>query len=81
MDEMSSITPEDLAASREGFASERVNEVAKNAVTASGIRAAARASPQTRWASTSRSRRATAATRSAPAAAGCSRASTPCATA
>ena len=42
MDEMSSITPEDLAASREGFASERVNEVAKNAVTASGIRAAAR---------------------------------------
>ena len=42
MDEMSSITPEDLADSREGFASERVNAVAKNAVTASGIRAAAR---------------------------------------
>lgn len=42
MDEMSSITPEDVADSREGFASERVNEVAKNAVTASGIRAAAR---------------------------------------
>ena len=42
MDEMSSIAPEDLADSREGFASERVNAVAKNAVTASGIRAAAR---------------------------------------
>lgn len=42
MDEMSSITPEDLADSREGFASECVNAVAKNAVTASGIRAAAR---------------------------------------
>ena len=42
MDEMSSIAPEDLADSREGFASECVNAVAKNAVTANGIRAAAR---------------------------------------
>ena len=42
MDEMSSITPEDLADSRERFGAERVNAVAKNAVTASGIRAAAR---------------------------------------
>lgn len=42
MDKMSSITPEDLADSRERFGAERVNAVAKNAVTASGIRAAAR---------------------------------------
>ncbi|MDD6602044.1 C1 family peptidase, partial [Parafannyhessea umbonata] len=42
MDKMSSITPEDLADSRERFGAERVNAVAKNAVTSSGIRAAAR---------------------------------------
>jgi bleomycin hydrolase len=42
MDEKSSITPEDLADSRERFGAERVNAVAKNAVTSSGIRAAAR---------------------------------------
>ncbi|MCI1289904.1 MAG: aminopeptidase, partial [Olsenella sp.] len=42
MDEKSSITPEDLAASRERFGAERVNAVAKNAVTSNGIRSAAR---------------------------------------
>lgn len=42
MDEMRSVVPDDLAASREGFFAERANVVAKNAVTSCGIRAAAR---------------------------------------
>ena len=42
MDDLTSITADDLAASHENFSAERVNVVAKNAVTASGIRAAAR---------------------------------------
>ena len=42
MDEMASVTADDLAAAKADFAAERANVVAKNAVTASGIRAAAR---------------------------------------
>jgi aminopeptidase C len=42
MDDLTSITSDDLAASHENFSAERVNIVAKNAVTANGIRAAAR---------------------------------------
>ena len=42
MNEMKSVTADDLAAAREEFFSERANVVAKNAVTSSGIRAAAR---------------------------------------
>ena len=42
MDELKSVTADDLAASHENFSAERANVVAKNAVTASGIRAAAR---------------------------------------
>lgn len=42
MDEMTSITADDLAAAREEFRSERVNVVAKNAVSSCGITAAAR---------------------------------------
>lgn len=42
MDELISITADDLACARKDFASERANIVARNAVTASGIRAAAR---------------------------------------
>lgn len=42
MDEMASVTVDDLAAAREEFFSERANVVAKNAVSSAGIRAAAR---------------------------------------
>ena len=42
MDEMTSVTADDLAAARDDFFAERANVVAKNAVSASGIRAAAR---------------------------------------
>ena len=42
MDQMKSVTPVDLAASRDEFFSERANVVAKNAVSSVGIRAAAR---------------------------------------
>ena len=42
MEAATPVTAEALAAAREGFFSERANVVAKNAVTASGIRAAAR---------------------------------------
>ena len=42
MDEMASVTADDLAAAREEFLSERANVVAKNAVSSNGIRAAAR---------------------------------------
>ncbi len=42
MDETASITADDLAAAREAFFSERANVVAKNAVTSSGLVAAAR---------------------------------------
>lgn len=42
MDEMTSVTADDLAAAREDFFAERANVVAKNAVSSSGIRAAAR---------------------------------------
>ncbi len=42
MDEMTSVTADDLAAARADFFAERANVVAKNAVSASGIRAAAR---------------------------------------
>ena len=42
MDEMQSVTTDDLEAARERFASERANVVAKNAVTAQGIRQVAR---------------------------------------
>lgn len=42
MDEMASVTTDDLAAAREEFFSERANVVAKNAVSSVGIRAAAR---------------------------------------
>ena len=42
MDEMASVTADDLAAAREEFFSERANVVAKNAVSSNGIRAAAR---------------------------------------
>ena len=42
MDEMASVTADDLAAAREEFFSERASMVAKNAVSSVGIRAAAR---------------------------------------
>lgn len=42
MDEMASVTADDLAAARKEFFSERANVVAKNAVSSAGIRAAAR---------------------------------------
>lgn len=42
MDELRSVTADDVAAARADFLAERANVVAKNAVTASGIRAAAR---------------------------------------
>ena len=42
MDEMASVTADDLAAAREEVLSERANVVAKNAVSSNGIRAAAR---------------------------------------
>jgi bleomycin hydrolase len=42
MDDLTSITSDDLAASHENFSAERVNVVAKNAVTSMGLRAAAR---------------------------------------
>lgn len=42
MNEQLSVTPDDLACARADFLAERANLVAKNAVTASGIRAAAR---------------------------------------
>ena len=42
MDEMTSVTADDLARAREEFFSERANVVAKNAVSSVGIRAAAR---------------------------------------
>lgn len=42
MDEMISITADDLTAAREDFTSERANVIAKNAVTSCGLRAAAR---------------------------------------
>ena len=38
MDEMASVTADDLAAAREEFLSERANVVAKNAVSSNGIR-------------------------------------------
>ena len=42
MDDTRAVTRDDLACAHEDFASERVNAVAKNAVTSSGLRAAAR---------------------------------------
>ncbi|MBQ9058755.1 MAG: C1 family peptidase [Atopobiaceae bacterium] len=42
MDTMRSVTTDDLARSREGFFAERANIIAKNAVSAQGIRAVAR---------------------------------------
>ena len=42
MDEMTRITPDDLAAARESFLADRANVVAKNAVTSCGLRPAAR---------------------------------------
>ena len=42
MDEMKSVTADDLACAREEFLAERANVVAKNAVTSNGITAAAR---------------------------------------
>lgn len=42
MDQMKSVTADDLAAAREDFLAERANVVAKNAVSSQGIRAAAR---------------------------------------
>ncbi len=42
MDEMKSVTPEDLGAARKQFVEERANVIAKNAVTAQGIREVAR---------------------------------------
>ena len=42
MDEQKSVTASDLASAREAFESERANVVAKNAVTAQGLRAVAR---------------------------------------
>ena len=42
MDEMKSVTLEDLGAAREQFVEERANVIAKNAVTAQGIREVAR---------------------------------------
>ncbi len=42
MDDSRAVTRDDLACAHEDFASERVNAVAKNAVTSSGLRAAAR---------------------------------------
>ena len=42
MDELKSVTPDDLARSRERFETSRASVIAKNAVTAQGIRAVAR---------------------------------------
>ena len=42
MDEMKSVTLEDLGAARKQFVEERANVIAKNAVTAQGIREVAR---------------------------------------
>ena len=42
MDQFRSVTPDDLAAARDEFFSERANVIAKNAVSSVGIRAAAR---------------------------------------
>ncbi|HJA28006.1 MAG TPA: aminopeptidase, partial [Candidatus Olsenella pullicola] len=42
MDEMKSVTADDLAAAREDFFAERANVVAKNAVSSNGITASAR---------------------------------------
>ena len=42
MDQIKSVTPEDLAAAREEFLSERANVVAKNAASSMGVRKAAR---------------------------------------
>ena len=42
MDELKSVTPDDLARSRERFEASRASVIAKNAVTAQGIRAVAR---------------------------------------
>ena len=42
MDEMKSVTADDLAAAHAEFASERANVVAKNAVSSNGISASAR---------------------------------------
>lgn len=42
MDQMKSVTADDLTAAREDFLAERANVVAKNAVSSQGIRAAAR---------------------------------------
>ncbi len=42
MDQMRSVTADDLAAAREDFLAERANVVAKNAVSSKGVRAAAR---------------------------------------
>lgn len=42
MDEMTSVTADDLAAARADFFAERANVVAKNAVSSNGVRAAAR---------------------------------------
>ena len=42
MNEMQSVTPDDLAAARERFSADRASVVAKNAVTAQGIREVAR---------------------------------------
>lgn len=42
MDQMKSVTADDLAAAREDFLAERANVVAKNAVSSQGIRVAAR---------------------------------------
>lgn len=42
MDEMTSVTADDLAAARTDFFAERANVVAKNAVSSNGVRAAAR---------------------------------------
>ena len=72
---LQALTREDLAAASEAFRAERANLVAKNAVSSRGIRAAARV-PEAVAASALgfdvEVPRETAATRSAPAAAGCS---------
>ena len=84
MDDLTSITADDLAASHENFSAERVNIVAKNAVTANYIRAAARRPEGVAANALGFDIEVTqvkGATRSAPAAAGCSQALTPCATA
>jgi len=42
MDQLKSVTVDDLTGAREAFLSERASVIAKNAVTSTGIRAAAR---------------------------------------